>query len=70
MHLGIPLAELDGRVGPINRQYHVIAETMRLQKQGIVPLEPEDDDKPDVSLEDDPLANSRKQIRTAPNRND
>lgn len=42
--LGIPYAEYHRTVGPANKHFHEIAETMLLSREGVLPLDGEDDD--------------------------
>lgn len=53
MGLGIPYAEYEATVGPLNRRFHERAEMVHLAKQGVVPIDEDDreemaDDSPTV----------------------
>lgn len=41
--MGMSLAEYEATVGPLNRHYHEYAESVMLHKQGVLPLDPDED---------------------------
>lgn len=41
--MGVPAAEYERTVGPANRYFHELAELVLLHKQGVLPLDPDDD---------------------------
>lgn len=48
MQLGMSLAEYEESVGPKNQLYHEMAESVKLQRDGIIPL----DDNPTAGYDD------------------
>lgn len=42
MHLGVPLSEYERSVGAKNQLFHEQAEAVRLGKQGVLPVDPDD----------------------------
>lgn len=44
--MGMSVAEYEATVGPKNKFFHEAAESVYLSKDGIIPLEEDDDDDP------------------------
>ena len=44
----MPLAEYQTAVGPLNRYFHEAAEAVRLSKEGVIPVERDEDDEPTI----------------------
>lgn len=51
--LGIPYAEYHRTVGPANKHFHEIAETMLLNREGVLPLDGGDDESEGMAPPDD-----------------
>lgn len=44
--MGMSVAEYEASVGPKNKYFHEAAESVYLSKDGIIPLDPDDEDDP------------------------
>lgn len=49
--MGMSLAEYEDSVGELNKQYHETAELLVLRKKGVLPLNPDEDERPDTDVD-------------------
>lgn len=58
--MGYSLREFEREVPPANREFHISAERIIMHKEGLLPLDPDERDEPDMGDFDKP---NRKKIR-------